>query len=269
MLGRLIVLVAVSFVLRAYGPRAEGASEVEPALPPVAYVENVLAGTAETMLVVLAAWLAAAVAAAALARAPGVLGRGARHAWRLLVPAMLRAGVVAVAGAQVAVPAMATDQPGEHSGADAASPPAVTVASMPVVGRPVTTTAPSPPSAAAPQAGPTRPSPAQASSSPSPTRSPTAASSPPAPPATQSPGLRPRVGSPVTAAERPSTVTVRAGDSLWSIAARDLPGAPTVDDVAERWPQWYQQNRCTIGPDPNLIFPGMVLLAPDSVEGSS
>lgn len=254
MLGRLLVLVAASFALRTYGPPVMGSSRVEPGLPPVAYVEDVLADTAETMLVVLAAWLAAAVAAAALARAPGAVGRASRHAWRLLVPAALRAGVVAVAGAQVAVPAMAMDQPADSSGADAASSGAVAIASMPVVGRPVTTIAPSPP-----------PTPDHVSPSPT---SPAEASPPPVS-ASPSPAVSPTVESPVTTADQPSSVMVRAGDSLWSIAARDLASTATVDEIAQHWPRWYRQNRATIGPDPNLIYAGMVLLAPDAGQGRS
>jgi nucleoid-associated protein YgaU len=58
------------------------------------------------------------------------------------------------------------------------------------------------------------------------------------------------------------TVLVRAGDSLWSIAAEDL--APTADDaaVAAHWRRIYDLNRVVIGPDPDVIHPGQRLELP-------
>jgi nucleoid-associated protein YgaU len=57
-------------------------------------------------------------------------------------------------------------------------------------------------------------------------------------------------------------VVVHRGDSLWSIAARHLgPGASDAE-VAERWPRWWHVNRSVIGPDPNLLLPGMRLKPP-------
>lgn len=67
---------------------------------------------------------------------------------------------------------------------------------------------------------------------------------------------------PVATAPRgdpPETVTVRRGDSLWSIAASRL-GAG-VDDAAitAAWRRLYTDNRAAIGPDPGLIRPGLRL----------
>jgi LysM repeat protein len=61
-----------------------------------------------------------------------------------------------------------------------------------------------------------------------------------------------------------ATVTVRAGDTLWAIAASHLP--PGSDDaaVAAAWPRWYEANRDVVGPDPDVIHPGQVLAAPDA-----
>jgi nucleoid-associated protein YgaU len=58
------------------------------------------------------------------------------------------------------------------------------------------------------------------------------------------------------------TVVVAPGDTLWSIAARDLP--PTTPDavIARRWHAIYATNRVRIGPDPNLIVPGLRLHLP-------
>ena len=57
-------------------------------------------------------------------------------------------------------------------------------------------------------------------------------------------------------------VVVRAGDSLWAIAAAEL--GPEAGDaaIAARWPQWYAANAGRVGPDPDLIKPGQILHAP-------
>ncbi|RAM35140.1 hypothetical protein DBZ45_21355 [Arthrobacter globiformis] len=71
---------------------------------------------------------------------------------------------------------------------------------------------------------------------------------------------------PARAAAEPASarceVPVRAGESLWTIAARELgPGASDVD-IAARWPLWYQANRNVIGADPNVLLPGQLLSPP-------
>ncbi|MDO8617192.1 MAG: LysM domain-containing protein [Dehalococcoidia bacterium] len=49
------------------------------------------------------------------------------------------------------------------------------------------------------------------------------------------------------------TYTVQPGDTLSGIAAQlGLPG----------WQRLYEANAATIGPDPNLIHPGQVLVVP-------
>jgi nucleoid-associated protein YgaU len=58
-------------------------------------------------------------------------------------------------------------------------------------------------------------------------------------------------------------VVVRAGDSLWSIAANQLGPQATDAEIAAHWPRWYERNRETIGSNPHLIIPGQVLEAPD------
>ncbi len=57
-------------------------------------------------------------------------------------------------------------------------------------------------------------------------------------------------------------VVVRAGDSLWAIAAAEL--GPEAGDaaIATRWPQWYAANAGRVGPDPDLIKPGQILHTP-------
>lgn len=56
--------------------------------------------------------------------------------------------------------------------------------------------------------------------------------------------------------------TVRAGDTLWAIAAEQLGTGATVADIAAAWPAWHETNRAVIGANPNLIHPGQQLLTP-------
>lgn len=57
-------------------------------------------------------------------------------------------------------------------------------------------------------------------------------------------------------------VVVRRGDSLWGITERHLgPGASDAE-VAAQWPRWWRANRSVIGPDPDLLLPGMRLTPP-------
>ncbi|MFD1214873.1 LysM peptidoglycan-binding domain-containing protein, partial [Arthrobacter sp. GCM10027362] len=60
----------------------------------------------------------------------------------------------------------------------------------------------------------------------------------------------------------PGTVTVRAGDTLWDIAARDLGSLATDAEIAAHWPRWYAANRAVIGADPALLVPGQILTPP-------
>ena len=57
----------------------------------------------------------------------------------------------------------------------------------------------------------------------------------------------------------PHQVVVRPGNTLWALAAHDLPAAATDREVASRWHAVYRHNRGVIGPDPDLIRPGQVL----------
>jgi nucleoid-associated protein YgaU len=59
-------------------------------------------------------------------------------------------------------------------------------------------------------------------------------------------------------------VVVARGDTLWDIAARHLGRRASTAQVAAEWPRWHAINRATIGPNPNLIFPGQRLTPPRS-----
>jgi nucleoid-associated protein YgaU len=58
------------------------------------------------------------------------------------------------------------------------------------------------------------------------------------------------------------TLTVRRGDTLWSIAAAHLGPGATDAEVAAEWPRWYEANRAVIGDDPDEIVPGQQLQTP-------
>jgi nucleoid-associated protein YgaU len=61
-------------------------------------------------------------------------------------------------------------------------------------------------------------------------------------------------------------VTVRPGDSLWSMAADRLGATPSAARIQAEWPRWYAANRRVIGTDPNLLQPGDRLLVPDTAR---
>lgn len=72
---------------------------------------------------------------------------------------------------------------------------------------------------------------------------------------------------PKRAAEKPAspsqrTVVVSRGDSLWSIAARQLGPMASDVDISLHWPKWYAANRQVIGDDPGLLIPGQILQPP-------
>lgn len=60
----------------------------------------------------------------------------------------------------------------------------------------------------------------------------------------------------------PATVRVARGDTLWSIAAADLPPRAGDARIGRRWRAIYAANRDLVGPDPDLIEPGQLLRLP-------
>jgi len=60
----------------------------------------------------------------------------------------------------------------------------------------------------------------------------------------------------------PGAVTVRGGDSLWSIAKAAMPASATDADIDTAWRAWYAANQAVIGGDPNVIQPGQLLSPP-------
>lgn len=63
------------------------------------------------------------------------------------------------------------------------------------------------------------------------------------------------------------TATVVAGDTLWTLAARQLGPLATDLQIARLWPRWHALNRDLIGADPGMIRPGQVLRVPAVAGG--
>lgn len=63
-------------------------------------------------------------------------------------------------------------------------------------------------------------------------------------------------------ADQSTEVTVRPGDSLWTMSARRLGPFASDLDIALDWPLIYQANRDIIGGNPHLLRPGQVLRLP-------
>jgi nucleoid-associated protein YgaU len=57
-------------------------------------------------------------------------------------------------------------------------------------------------------------------------------------------------------------VTVRTGDSLWSLSAARLGPFASDVDIALDWPRIYQANRDVIGANPHFLRPGQILRIP-------
>ena len=60
-------------------------------------------------------------------------------------------------------------------------------------------------------------------------------------------------------------VTVRSGDSLWSIAAAALGPLASDADIAREWPRLYANNREAIGANPHFLRPGQVIVLPPGI----
>ncbi|RYP88414.1 LysM peptidoglycan-binding domain-containing protein [Nocardioides guangzhouensis] len=63
-------------------------------------------------------------------------------------------------------------------------------------------------------------------------------------------------------APRHGEVVVRPGDTLWDIAARDLPAEAPPAAVSRHWQRIWTANRATVGADPDLLRPGTALRLP-------
>lgn len=67
---------------------------------------------------------------------------------------------------------------------------------------------------------------------------------------------------PANALARREPMTVRPGDSLWSIAQSELGPDAGLREIDETWRALYDANRAAIGANPDLITPGQQLRPP-------
>ena len=59
-----------------------------------------------------------------------------------------------------------------------------------------------------------------------------------------------------------STLTVRAGDTLWGLTAASLGPFASDVEIAMAWPRLYESNKAVIGDNPHLLHPGQILRIP-------
>lgn len=250
---------------------------------PVPRVDDIVLGIFAWAALAAATWLAASALLSALALLPGIVGRAATRCAAALTPALLRRtlslligtglGTVSlpigpatgapalVAARSVALPDQ-TDAAGRlpttptHSAPDPAfSPTAAPVNTVRGAAQPVHlgVGSPSPHFTATPQdRAPT-------------TAAPDARWLPTPPVRSVDPGETALLApTPRTAFIPEDVVTVRQGDSLWSLAARQLGHGASDADIARAWPEWYALNADVIGDDPDVIHPGQQLRIPTS-----
>lgn len=201
--------------------------------------DALLAEFAAAALWLAAAWLGVGLAATLFGGLPGGLGRAGAAASRRLLPRALRqlvAGSVGV-GVILAPVSAAAAAPAHETGQPASA--AVTAVRQPGAGAQL----PAPVWPIDVPSGRSGPTPRSEPNAPQPN------APVPAPP----PGHQPAEIQPVR---------VRAGDSLWLIAARRLGLSADPSEVAAAWPRWYRANRAVIGDDPDLIMPGQLLTPP-------
>lgn len=216
--------------------------------------EDHIGVAANTVGLVVVVWWALsfliAVAAALLERSGS---RRAAAATGRFAPAFMRRLALAVVGLQlVSAPwAQAAHGPADPPGQATATPPAAAAAWVPSGGTLTPGTAP-PPTAAAPTPAPPAPSPRQGSLGLDPHWTPA--------PVPVDPGAL--ATGPLRKQDPTASVTVRTGDSLWSLSAAALGPLASDLDIAMAWPRLYDANRSVIGPDPGLLLPGQVLKLP-------
>ncbi len=199
-------------------------------------------------------WLAIGLSAALAVSLPGPLGRMSAWCASRMLPGLLVRLVAGAAGVTVVIaPAAAgaiTTPPGGGSAPASVSAPEWPTATLTPPALPRTTATAAPPSSQPPS--PQAPSSQPPSSEPPPITQPSS-SNPPA---------RPAPPGPPAATGQPASVTVIAGDSLWSIAARRLEPGASAARIEAAWKRWYATNSKAIGADPGLIRPGLVLTEP-------
>jgi nucleoid-associated protein YgaU len=232
-------------------------------------------------------WLMAGALAALAAQLPGALGVVAGRICRRITPALVRRAVEAAVGAAVltssigaaTVPPLArafatvstarSQQPRDAGiGERPAGPAAREAPPVDDFDRP--TAAPTPgPGTPAPTLTSTRdhpPAPTVADEHRSRAGTDTARLSPSQFVAKRQPAVAAPLpvlaGPPGRTSDEIDEVVVHRGDTLWGIAARHVGADATAAQIDAEWRRWYAANRASVGPDPDLIRPGLRLIPP-------
>ena len=187
-------------------------------------------------------WFVVGIALESLAVLPGRIGRWATRSTDRLTPTLAARVTALLLGSAVATAALPTTAVADTTGSGAGS---AVVATAPDPGfAPQTATGQTTSTTTLPGAG----------------RAPEPGFLPTLPVVRRI--VTPTVISPPGGLPTPRGVVVHRGDTLWAIAARDLGPHATDAEVAGHWPRWYSANRTVIGPDPDRILPGQVLVRP-------
>ncbi|TKV61507.1 LysM peptidoglycan-binding domain-containing protein [Nakamurella flava] len=252
----------------------------------------VLAG-ASVLVWALSAWVATVALVAAIGVLPGVGGQAARALLRVIAPRVALRLVAAAVGASAlasttacAAPIFA--EPAQAAISTTSTPAAALPTSTAIAGPTASATLPSSAVPASttvpfamdwPESTPTDsvvldiqwpdtevdgPTVTTAVASPAPTAAPGHSG----PAAAAEPETSAPLSSAPTTGQAAEEVTVRPGDTLWSLAQRSLPADADDAAVDTAWRQWFAANRNVIGDNPDRLEPGQILLAP-SADGST
>lgn len=246
-----------------------------------------VAGLVSLLTALLAGWLTAVLLLSLLAALPGELGRRATAVRDRVTPALVRrwaaialgASVTATVlpGTAVAAAVRTTDGETPEPGWRPASTP-TSAASAPTAPTTAPVPAPTPSTSSATTSAPTDlPGPGWGGRGAGTTSAPVDTATT-APTATPRPGWTPRRPPArqrtdphlLTGRHRADSiheVTVRRGDTLWSIAAARLGPEANDHEIAAAWPRWHAANRAVIGPDPHVLLPGTLITPPTDHPG--
>jgi LysM repeat protein len=248
-------LLAVGGVALTVGVLLPNAASGWPLAAAVPDVDDVVSGVLGWAALLVAGWVTTGAALTALAVLPGAAGRGAARLAEALTPALVRRALALVLGTGIGTvtlpiaPVMASSSVSHPHHLPSA--PGL----LPATGDSGRSGAVAPSPGFGPSTG--------ASDATTPAPDPRWLPSPPVR-ATEPQATALLAPTPRTAGVPDDTVTVRRGDSLWSIAARHLGSGASDQEVALAWPRWYAVNADVIGQDPDLIHPGQRLRIPTS-----
>ncbi|MET4137000.1 LysM peptidoglycan-binding domain-containing protein [Pseudarthrobacter sp. PvP090] len=246
------VILLLGFFLAASGGSVVQRWRSSPAGHPSLGFEDQLGVAANTAgLIVIVWWAMSFAIAVAAALLDGHGNSRAASAAGKFAPAFMRRLALAVVGFQLVTAPLATASPlPAFPASSGGGAPAASAAWMP-------TAVPGGPGTAPPSVMPA-PEPAPQPGAPAVTHPQWRPLSPAIEPGPLA-GRQLRLPQP---GDQSTEVTVRSGDSLWSLSAARLGPFASDVDIALDWPRIYQANRDVIGENPNFLRPGQVLRLP-------